>query len=281
VNGRASPRRDLEASEGDGLLGSDVVNSRDLGLVSGVVSVEQLPDGLGLDAAKDLLDRPVGSGAVLDGNGSLEVADPLGVRIEDGVDVLDGPEGVLEGEKGGRVRRRDQSISFVAEEEEKERGSGMHLLEPNLEGSVENGDEGDGLLGGSLGDVEEEGLVLGCEELVSYGGVVFEERVANSTRLSSEGRNECLGPVPFTPVNLPSTRRSYSPVRFRREMSTHRFCVATYMSRIMRLVTSSYVMSPMMEEEEEEGERMRKEEGGKRTEKRGKRGSAALMRTRS
>jgi hypothetical protein len=82
-------------------------------------------------------------------------------------------------------------------------------------------------------------------------------------------------------VNLPSTRRSYSPVRFRREMSTHRFCVATYMSRIMRLVTSSYVMSPMMEEEEEEGERMRKEEGGKRTEKRGKRGSAALMRTRS
>jgi hypothetical protein len=62
-----------------------------------------------------------------------------------------------------------------------------NLLEPDLERSVENGDEGNGLLGGSLGDVEEESLVLGGEKLVSSGGVVLEERVGKLDRLVERG----------------------------------------------------------------------------------------------
>jgi len=52
-----------------------------------------------------------------------------------------------------------------------------HLLEPNLEVGVENGDERNGLLARSLSDVEEEGLVLGGEKLLLCGRVDSEEEV--------------------------------------------------------------------------------------------------------
>jgi hypothetical protein len=117
VDGLAGLGRDLDARERSGrddrLLSSDVVDSRDLGLVSAVVSVEQFLGEPGLDAAEELLDRLVGSSAVLDGDGSLENADSLGVGIEDGVDVLGGPERVLKGSKGewgsGRQHRNEQN----------------------------------------------------------------------------------------------------------------------------------------------------------------------------
>jgi hypothetical protein len=62
-----------------------------------------------------------------------------------------------------------------------------HLLEPDLERRVENGDEGDGLLSGSLGDVEEECLVLRREELLLGRRVDAEEEVDKQNGVVERG----------------------------------------------------------------------------------------------
>jgi hypothetical protein len=74
---------------------TNVVDARNLALVTTVVAVEELLDQVSLDTSQHLFDRAVGDVRVFDSYGSLENADTLRVLIEDGVNVFSSPEGIL------------------------------------------------------------------------------------------------------------------------------------------------------------------------------------------
>ena len=151
-------RRD--SSRNDARLGAEVFDGRDLGLVAPIESVDELVDEERGDVTKELLDRLVLNLRVLNSDGTLEDTDALRVLVEDRIDVLSGPERVLVTTLGNVVY-----ITRFA----------SYLLEPDLEAGVEHGNERSGLLTGALGDGEEVGLVLSCQELLGRCGVRLEE----------------------------------------------------------------------------------------------------------
>lgn len=136
-------------------LGADKVNFGDLALVIVVELLQDLLDQESFDVAEHVLDGFVNNSSVLDGHGTLEDTDPLGVLVEDGLNVLGGPERVL--------------------------------LEPNLKVVVEDRDERNGLLAGSLTDGKEEGLVLGSDKLSLGSRVSVEERLDSRQGLVEVG----------------------------------------------------------------------------------------------
>lgn len=76
--------------------GAEVVDSRDVGSVSTVRTLKEVLDEDVGDVVEHLLDGLVLHRGVLDGDGTLENADTLRVLVEDGIDILSGPERVLE-----------------------------------------------------------------------------------------------------------------------------------------------------------------------------------------
>ena len=112
-------RRDGDSGErgrADDGFGSDVVDRRDLGLVSTVVPIEELLGELGFDVSEDLSDGFVDDCRVSNGDGSLEDADSLRVSIEDGLDILGGPEGVLREEEEEEESQNEKSKGEGAKE---------------------------------------------------------------------------------------------------------------------------------------------------------------------
>lgn len=101
--GRFDRVRDVAAVEEGGVdrrgRGGEVVDHGDRRRVAVVVLVEELGRERRLDAAEEFADRLLGRRAVLDGDGTLEDADSLGVLVEDGLNVVGLPEGVLNNEQ--------------------------------------------------------------------------------------------------------------------------------------------------------------------------------------
>ena len=86
-NGRGGRTRDR----------GEILDGGDLRLVAIVEARNELLDEERGDVAQKILDRLVLDLRVLDSDGSLENANTLRVLVEDGIDVLGGPKGVLEG----------------------------------------------------------------------------------------------------------------------------------------------------------------------------------------
>lgn len=136
-------------------FGADKVNLGNLALVIVVELLQDLLDQESFNVTKHVLDGFVNNSSVLDGHGALEDTDPLGVLVEDGFNIFGSPERVL--------------------------------LEPHLKVVVEDRDERDGLLAGSLTDGKEEGLVLGSDKLRLGSRVRVKERLDSRQGLVEVG----------------------------------------------------------------------------------------------
>ena len=78
----------FERSEDDIVVRAEVLDRRDLGLVTAVQTVNELVDEHGGDVPEQILNRLVLDLRVVDSDGALQNADTLRVLVEDGVDVL-------------------------------------------------------------------------------------------------------------------------------------------------------------------------------------------------
>ena len=76
-------------------LGADVVGDGDARFVAIVDLVHKTFDESGMDPAKDLASRLINLGRMRDGNRPLQDRDPLRILVEDCIDVLGLPKGIL------------------------------------------------------------------------------------------------------------------------------------------------------------------------------------------
>jgi hypothetical protein len=74
---------------------TDIIDDRNLGSVSPIVTIEDVLRESLFDVSEKILDRLVGYFCVSRSDGSLKDTDTLRILIEDGFDVFGGPERVL------------------------------------------------------------------------------------------------------------------------------------------------------------------------------------------